>query len=699
MLETTKTLTWATGIFYPFSANLRHMSESSHTEKKIILISFALILAFATWIRWPGLNYGMPYFYLEDEAHHFNRVVDMVKKGEFNPHYFHKPSLHFYLRMPVVVASFFWTVREGNIRSIQQIRTHDPYGLARYAFTASHPGIVKWNRAFSLVLGLITLTLTGYLAFLISGRIYSAGIASLLMAVSADIARYDTIIGVDVVMTLFVVLTAVLALRTLRNFTWSTFCWCAFSAGLAVSSKYNAAPVLILPLLTALMCNRRDALSYVLALLIPAIGFFAGTPYALVEFPLFLDQFAYEIWHYGVAGHVGHQATPGIEQALFYIRWLASSALGIAALILALSGSVLLVLTNKKLAAVLISYPFLFFLLMISQKANFTRNMLSLIPFLAALAGYALYTLSLRLLKTRQTWTLIFLAGITILQPLWKSVEQRYKLVHTSDSRNALVEIIRKENNPFSEIAVAGQLQLPPDVYKLPHVSVFNQKLINSFDLYLSGFDRVAALDWSDLPLMNSEFLRVERDFPGAEAKQRILRNPHIKLYRFGNNDQFITAVENYLSGKGAYPAVLLYPNRTDPSKREQHICRPELKRAEPAELSESWCWFERRVDKLVLWPGSIKKKGGVTLELMSPWPNQQITFKSGEWTKQIDFKAQKPGEWFLVKLAPEPEDGNPSPEFRIYIKEVHSPAKFLKSTDSRRLGVAVRYYNNTRPH
>ncbi|NDC38077.1 MAG: hypothetical protein EBZ48_08485 [Proteobacteria bacterium] len=68
------------------------------------LLLALVILAFAAWLRVPFIRSGMPYFYNEDEAHHYNRVVNMVKRGEFNPHYFLKPSLHFYLRMPVVAV-------------------------------------------------------------------------------------------------------------------------------------------------------------------------------------------------------------------------------------------------------------------------------------------------------------------------------------------------------------------------------------------------------------------------------------------------------------------------------------------------------------------------------------------------------------------------------------------------------------------
>src|SRR5687768_6937474 len=101
------------------------------------LLAVALLIGLL--FRAPFVGTGLPYFYDEDEAHHFNRTVEMVKSGDFNPRYFLKPSLHFYLRVPVTAAAFLWNVRHEHLRSVQEIRTRSAYGLAGYSFTASHP--------------------------------------------------------------------------------------------------------------------------------------------------------------------------------------------------------------------------------------------------------------------------------------------------------------------------------------------------------------------------------------------------------------------------------------------------------------------------------------------------------------------------------------------------------------------------------
>ena len=82
---------------------------------KYALLILALLVG-AFYLRFPTINQGMPYFYDEDEAHHFNRTMNMAKSGDYNPHYFHKPSLHFYLRMPVVFGAYLWAKQHGYLK-------------------------------------------------------------------------------------------------------------------------------------------------------------------------------------------------------------------------------------------------------------------------------------------------------------------------------------------------------------------------------------------------------------------------------------------------------------------------------------------------------------------------------------------------------------------------------------------------------
>lgn len=280
-----------------------------------VLAGLAAVLLAALWLRLPQVTAGLPYFKSEDEAHHFNRLVEMVQDGRFNPRYFNKPSLHFYLRMPVVAASFVWSVKEGELRSIKEIRTRRTDGSRGYATTASHPRIVIWNRAFTLALSLLAV----YLAFLLARELTGSAAAGLgaawVPACSPALVNDAGKIGVDTPMVFMCLLAMLLAVRLHGRFSLGALAVAGLVAGLAFSTKYNAIPILILPLLVCVLEGHRRASALTVALLTPVAGFLLGTPFALVELPAFLDDMASEAWHYGTAGHAMATGTPGWPQA------------------------------------------------------------------------------------------------------------------------------------------------------------------------------------------------------------------------------------------------------------------------------------------------------------------------------------------------------------------------------------------------
>ena len=44
------------------------------------MLALVGVIVFGLWLRYPLVGGGMPYFYSEDEGHHFNRLVNM--KGD-----------------------------------------------------------------------------------------------------------------------------------------------------------------------------------------------------------------------------------------------------------------------------------------------------------------------------------------------------------------------------------------------------------------------------------------------------------------------------------------------------------------------------------------------------------------------------------------------------------------------------------------
>ena len=497
-------------------------------NRSLGLMLLCLVLLIALWFRLPFIGTGLPFFYQEDEAHHYNRVVEMVKNGELDPKYFHKPSLHFYLRMPVVAAGFLWNVRSGHIKTVEEIKTRDAYGVGRYAFTTSHSGIVKWNRAFSVALSLLLVLTTYYIGLAVFSSETVGLIAATFVAFSPELVSNSATIGVDVVMSLFVALSVLAALHLYKDFSWKKLLLCGILSGLAFSSKYNALPVTLLPLIVCLLRRQHTLSNLLIAIFSPKLGFLIGSPYVLSSIPLFLNQFAYEIWHYGIAGHAGNEAEPGLEQFLFYTGWFRDSAIGIVILTLSAFGLIATLAKLSRNKVVFLSFPVLYFTLMVFQRANFTRNMLVLIPFFAVMAAYTAVLIwdALKDKPVIQRTSLAVILILALLQPLILTVEQRTVAKMTEDSRLRADKWLAKASKNYFDTAVAGELQFPPHTYLRPGAEKFNQLLVKPVDLYLSGFNRVVLGPGALLSDDQYNYIKLDKNFPGEGEIQRIVNNP-----------------------------------------------------------------------------------------------------------------------------------------------------------------------------
>lgn len=668
----------------------------------IAVLGIVALLVLGIWLRWPALSTGLPYLYYEDEAHHLNRTLEMVKKGEFNPRYFHKPSLHFYLRMPAAVAGFFWNVRNGHIKKVKEIETRDPFGIGGYAFTASHPGIVKWVRSVSLILALGTLIITYALSKAIIRSPISGLVGATIAACSPLLLEYSAAIGVDIVMTFFAVLATLFAAQFIRSPNWQDLIICSLAAGLSVSSKYNALPALIVPLAAYLVSCWKNSRALITALVLPPLGFLIGSPFILSELPLFMDQFAYEIWHYGVAGHMGHSSEPGLPQLTFYLTYLASSGVGAAALATALVGVVIFSIQKPRVALVVLAFPVLYLLLMVFQKVNFTRNMLPLVPYVAFLSAYTLreacgHSIFRRL---RPKLALPILLAITAAQPLWQALSVRDSLIDVEESRvEADAWLASQGDQSLHETAIAGSLQFPPATYRRRQSTRVDLEKRSPQELIQSGYSRVVAPAAFSPSAESAELMESIQSFAGETEEQRIVQNPAITIYQFAPSLEHDLQV---MSGLLKSPADHLLFRLYLVGDRELRI-GDELEAfcgrgaISPEEPFEGHCWtskrveFVRLVDAVPLRDLSEQSSADLNLELTSPWPEQSLKIRSGAVEVPIWLGEHKPFEWFSTRVSLPANSLKADGGFYITTSIIRSPKSFGLSSDERRLGVALR--------
>jgi hypothetical protein len=644
---------------------LARCSRAIGREAGTNLLLSLLLCVISLSIYLPLSTATSRYFYHEDDAHHFNRTVEMAQRHDLNPHYFNKPALHFYLRMPLVYASVAYERMRGRQLSTKDIRTRDPYGLAGYSYTPSHPNVLLWARSASVAWSCLLIIISFLALRLLKVPALLSACAALLVLLSPEVLRNSYVVGVDTLMALGCVLTFTYALASLTRYSPRRLTICALLAGLSCAAKYNAAPICIVPLMLWWLCDRSRS-GVVLVCCVPVLGFLLGAPFSLLTPGEFWRGVSYEAWHYGVAGHEGHSTSRGIPQVLFYLRWLVTDGLGISACLLALVGLWSLAARNLRAALLLASFPLAYALLMVMQKTHFTRNMLVIVPFGAIAFGLGLHAMTSSLRRPA-----IWKAGVAIatlavcLFPI--QARARHYLSDTLsrvDSRDQVIHWLSHERPRNSDVAVAGDLQLPISVFSIPGVDAFNPKTRSIATLIQEGYSFFVVP--TDLSNLDAELTEIMLSIPGNASPQRIPANPAISILRAKAGAAAFAASRAPASFAFTYDSGALIPT-----------CAKST--------GESHCWISSLITTLQL----PVVAGTHTLEVMSPWSQQTINITDQSGTLVASTKLNAPGEWEQLPIHARAD----SPELLLTmtIQHVHSPESQGLSSDPRRLGVAIR--------
>ncbi|MBI5136102.1 MAG: glycosyltransferase family 39 protein [Nitrospirae bacterium] len=346
----------------------------------LAIAALLVVLAAGFWIRLAGAPYGLPVVTNTDELPIAMNAARIAATGDMNPRFFNYPSLTIYLDALCFKALFLAGKAAGKYQSMGQMQ---------------QPDLLYAGRVITVVLGTATLALAFAAGRLLWGT--AAGLAAAaLLAFCYLHATLSYVIGVDVP-TAFFATAALLAaaLRWRRGPRWRYYLASGVLAGLAMGSKYTAL-FAVLPLAAAhlaapddprpLAARLRDPRLLAVLGLTPLV-FLATTPYAVLDWPAFLQALRVEGAHYA-GGHAGSE-TGGVSYGA-YLGVLARE-FGILPLALAALGGVLVAVRERRLLWVLLAFPLAYFLFIGRYPVYFARNLAPVVPFLALLGGAALH--------------------------------------------------------------------------------------------------------------------------------------------------------------------------------------------------------------------------------------------------------------------------------------------------------------------
>ena len=414
-----------------------------------LLLTGILIIGAA--LRFWGLAFGVPHSETRpDETTIVVTAIALLYAG-LNPHFFHWPSLEFYL-----VSAMYrigWEI--GHLRGLYRLK----FDMYKDAAIRIAPFLMV-PRVLSAIAGVVTIWLVYRLVDRLFDRL-TALTAAFFMAVAFLHVR-DSHFGVtDVPMTALVV-GALCSLSFVFDDPKRIRSWilAGVLGGLAASTNYNgglvaASAVAVATWLAARgdAAIRRATVRGVAAFSVSAlIAFLAGTPYAILDRSHFLEDVRFEVNHLAQ----GHQVVlePGWMYHLTYTLWY---GLGAPLLISGLAGLSLLVARFRKPAALICAFPFVYYAIAARRLTVFVRYMTPVTPFLCMAAALFIVWSVRQLIRPERVSVVVAVAAAAIALPSVQRAIAFNTVMTRTDTRVLAAEWVATHVRPQEWVG-----QLPP---------------------------------------------------------------------------------------------------------------------------------------------------------------------------------------------------------------------------------------------
>jgi 4-amino-4-deoxy-L-arabinose transferase-like glycosyltransferase len=431
------------------------------------LLSFVLVAALA-W-RWPIASHDVEHYAGPDEGEVVENVLEMMKRSDLDHRHPGYPGLHFYLQRVSLEAHLALSSVRGEGRSIQEMERSRFYRQARRT---------------TLVAGLLAALAT----FAAGLRLLSppgAALAASLVALSPLSFRESAVVNPDLVLSLFVMIAILSALRLFERRTFWSFIAAGASVGLASAIKYTGAFAAI-PLLIATALgpepkpSERSAGKALAGLFAMGAAFALASPYTFWNLPSFID---------GLARHVGYYQASSQNGALELLGVVLTRGLLIPAGLAAFAGAVLALVTREPRRLVVLSYPLFYLAVFAFFSRAFPRHAIALLPPLALLAADVAERIASRAPRFPGTPALAGIALAMIAPSLLSTVELSRRIARPSPAEraaewaaSALPEGSRVLQDQYTP-------RLDPERFRVHRIRVEERVFAGNFDwVFYSGY-------------------------------------------------------------------------------------------------------------------------------------------------------------------------------------------------------------------
>lgn len=439
--------------------------------------AFYLSVLVALWafiLRYFQIEIGLPYLYFWDEPQIASKAIEILKTGDYNPRFFNYGSLLIYLNVFINQIHLWYLslLSPESLLYVGQIGDVLINVDTGWHWTISHPSFYVWNRFLTALLGTGTIVVTYFLG----KHIFNAWIgliASFFLACLPIHITHSGYVTSDVPVAFFTTLVVLFALlfyqhKQMRYFVLSLVC-----VGVAIATKYNAGLSILVPLGIGgrMVWEQRLELKKTplfMVVFIPMVVFLSVMPYALLNFPEFLNHVLDEMNHYKVAGHAKATSVPGWDHFVFQLNNFYEH-LGFIGVVLVLFGIGAVFL--KPTLIMVLFFPVVYLLFMINMKVNFHRNFILIYPFIAILIGAGFYQINDILNKICRKYSFYkshTSVVFTVLLALCILVPQAYASYlggvqrnQAQDTRSVAIDVIN-ELQDITWVVFAKELRMHP---------------------------------------------------------------------------------------------------------------------------------------------------------------------------------------------------------------------------------------------
>jgi 4-amino-4-deoxy-L-arabinose transferase-like glycosyltransferase len=344
-------------------------------------ILFAIIIIVSLAIRIWGINYDLPYIYHPDEPHSLTVSQNIFKTGDLNPHFFEYPSVFFYINALAYIPYYLFGKLQGVFTARSDILA--PLSLVMGVTKSQMPTTVLLGRIITVIFGAGTLGTTFVIGKRLAGKASVGLLASLMLAISLPNVSLSRFISPDTFMVFFATAAFLASLLIYQQGKTRYYILAGIFVGLTASTKYNGG-IIVLPMIFAHFLRfGRESLrnrNLYIALLMCGLGFLAGTPYALIDFPKFWGDMRFQSLHYS-AGHAGMEG----NTLRWYLNYMWST--GSIIYILSLLGIFQGIYSRSKEIFLLSVLPVAYFVFINIFMVRNDRTFLLMTPFLFLLAA------------------------------------------------------------------------------------------------------------------------------------------------------------------------------------------------------------------------------------------------------------------------------------------------------------------------